>query len=219
MTRSKLHFFVYFCKFYQYFARLVSFICVSFFRERKSEKIEWFFLYKIPTFRGQRNLQCETSGFCQRHCLETFSHCAQSHVFLSIFWYQCHSTLHCGHFSVSWQLSWRISGKIFLTASMSKYAVQIISNVLKSVQVMVRLHIFPIFSFLAKTLSFLLRDDNIFARNENIGKIRMWMITWTDYSQKYHCKCKHFWLMILRNFCKKWKYWKNMQADHNLNGL
>ena len=41
--------------------------------------------------------------------------------------------------------------------------------------------IFPIFSFLAKTLSFLLRDDNIFARNENIKK--------------------------------------NMQADHNLNGL
>ena len=29
---------------------------------------------------------------------------------------------------------------------------------------------FPIFSFLAKMLSFLLRDDNIFARNENVGK-------------------------------------------------
>ena len=42
---------------------------------------------------------------------------------------------------------------------------------LKSVQVMVRLHIFPIFSFLAKMLSFLSRNDNIFARNENIGKI------------------------------------------------
>ena len=42
---------------------------------------------------------------------------------------------------------------------------------LKSNQVMVPLHIFPIFSFLAKMLSFLLRDDNIFAWNENIGKI------------------------------------------------
>ena len=41
---------------------------------------------------------------------------------------------------------------------------------LKSVQVMVRLHIFPIFSFLAKMLSFLLRDDNIFARNEKSEK-------------------------------------------------
>ena len=43
------------------------------------------------------------------------------------------------------------------------------NELLKSVQVMVRLHIFPIFSFLAKMLSFLCRRDNIFARNENIG--------------------------------------------------
>ena len=41
---------------------------------------------------------------------------------------------------------------------------------LKSIQVMVRLHIFPIFSFLGKVLSFLKRDDNIFARKEIIGK-------------------------------------------------
>ena len=48
---------------------------------------------------------------------------------------------------------------------------------LKSVQVMVRLHIFPIFSFLAKMLSYLLR-----ARNENIGKICKLTITWTDFT-------------------------------------
>ena len=41
----------------------------------------------------------------------------------------------------------------------------------KSVQVIVCLHIFPIFSFLAKMLSSLIRNDNIFARNESIGKI------------------------------------------------
>ena len=44
-------------------------------------------------------------------------------------------------------------------------------SLLKYVQVIVRLNIFTIFSFLAKMLSFLLRDDNIFARNENIRKI------------------------------------------------
>ena len=54
---------------------------------------------------------------------------------------------------------------------------------LKSVEVMVRLHIFPIFSFLAKMLSFLLRDDNIFARNENIRKICKQTITWTDFTK------------------------------------
>ena len=41
---------------------------------------------------------------------------------------------------------------------------------IESVQVLVRLHIFPIFSFLEKMLSSLSRNDNIFARNENIGK-------------------------------------------------
>ena len=46
---------------------------------------------------------------------------------------------------------------------------------------MVRLHIFPIFLFLAKMLSFLCRKDNIFARNENIGKICKRTITWTDF--------------------------------------
>ena len=45
---------------------------------------------------------------------------------------------------------------------------------LKSIQVIVRLHIFSIFSFLAKMLS-----------------------------------------CLSRNFCQKWKYRKNMQADHN----
>ena len=35
---------------------------------------------------------------------------------------------------------------------------------------MVCLHIFPVFSFLAKMLSFLLRDDNILTRNEDIEK-------------------------------------------------
>ena len=55
-------------------------------------------------------------------------------------------------------------------------------NKLKSVQVIVRLHIFLIFSFLANFLSFLLRDDNIFARNENIVKICKRTIIWTDFS-------------------------------------
>ena len=56
-----------------------------------------------------------------------------------------------------------------------------LKNLLKSVQVMVRLHIFPIFSFLAKMLSLLSRNDNIFARNENIWKICKWTTTWTDF--------------------------------------
>ena len=47
---------------------------------------------------------------------------------------------------------------------------------------MVRMHIFPIFLFLAKMLSFLHSKDNIFARNENIGKICKRTITWTDFS-------------------------------------
>ena len=51
------------------------------------------------------------------------------------------------------------------------------SVLVKSVEIMVRLHIFSIFSFLAKMLSFLLRDDNIFARNENTGKICKQTIT------------------------------------------
>ena len=42
--------------------------------------------------------------------------------------------------------------------------------VLKSVQVMVHLHIFPIFSFLTHMLSSLSINDNVFAKNENIGK-------------------------------------------------
>ena len=46
---------------------------------------------------------------------------------------------------------------------------------------MVRMHIFQIFSFLAKMLSSLSRNDNIFARNENIGKICKRTITWTDF--------------------------------------
>ena len=41
---------------------------------------------------------------------------------------------------------------------------------------------FSIFSILGKMLSYLLRDDNIFARNENIGKICKQTITWTDFS-------------------------------------
>ena len=44
---------------------------------------------------------------------------------------------------------------------------------------MVSLHILPIFSFLAKMLSFLCKQDNIFARNENIGKTCKQTITWT----------------------------------------
>ena len=54
---------------------------------------------------------------------------------------------------------------------------QVIVQRVKSVQVMVCLHIFPIFSFLAKMLSSLSRYDNIFARNENIGKIYKRTIT------------------------------------------
>ena len=57
------------------------------------------------------------------------------------------------------------------TISFQYYDFDSIVNSLKYVQVMVRWHIFRIFSFLAKMLSFLLRDDNIFERNENMGKI------------------------------------------------
>ena len=49
---------------------------------------------------------------------------------------------------------------------------------------MVRLHIFPIFSFLAKMLSSLFRNDNTFPRNENIGKICKRTITWMDFSSR-----------------------------------
>ena len=45
-------------------------------------------------------------------------------------------------------------------------------HLVKSVQVMVRLHIFPIFSFLEKMLSSLSRNDNIFARNESGPKLK-----------------------------------------------
>ena len=56
-------------------------------------------------------------------------------------------------------------------------------QLLKSVQVMVRLHILMMISFLAKMLlSFLLRDDNFLARNESIGKICKRTITWMDFS-------------------------------------
>ena len=40
------------------------------------------------------------------------------------------------------------------------------------VQVTICLTIFQIFSFLAKMLSFLLRNDNIFTRNENIENMQ-----------------------------------------------
>ena len=56
-----------------------------------------------------------------------------------------------------------------------------IVNQVKSVWVMVCLHIFPVFSFLAKILSSNSRNDNIFARNENIGKICKRTTTWTDF--------------------------------------
>ena len=54
-------------------------------------------------------------------------------------------------------------------------------TLLKYVQVIGRLHIFPIFSFLTKMLSSLSRNDNIFATNENIGKICKRTTTWTDF--------------------------------------
>ena len=44
-------------------------------------------------------------------------------------------------------------------------------------------YFYPMFSFLAKILSFLLRNDNIFARNLNIGKICKRTITWTDFKE------------------------------------
>ena len=52
----------------------------------------------------------------------------------------------------------------------------------ENIQVMVRLHIFPIFSFLAKMLSFLCKQDNNFSRNENIGKTCKRTITWTGFT-------------------------------------
>ena len=55
---------------------------------------------------------------------------------------------------------------------------------LKSVQVMVRLHIFPIFSFLAKMLSFL---STTFLREMKISvKISKRTITWTDFINDLH---------------------------------
>ena len=46
-----------------------------------------------------------------------------------------------------------------------------INEQVKSIQVKVRLHIFLIFSYLAKMFPSLSRNDNIFARNESIRKI------------------------------------------------
>ena len=77
---------------------------------------------------------------------------------------------------------------------------------LKSVQVIVCLHIFSIFSFLAKMLSSLSRYVNIFSRNENIGKMCKRTITWTDFSCKIinrvHSLFK-FVFILLPN-CKSW---------------
>ena len=61
---------------------------------------------------------------------------------------------------------------------------------------MVRLHIVPIFSFLAKMLSFQLRDDSIFARNENIGKICKRTITWTY----FRLVVKKYWKSLCDTF-------------------
>ena len=60
------------------------------------------------------------------------------------------------------------------------YSEKKINFKLKSVQVMVR----NIFISGKNMVSFLLRDDNIFARNENIGKICKPTITWLDFSLK-----------------------------------
>jgi hypothetical protein len=59
----------------------------------------------------------------------------------------------------------------------------------------------------SKTLSFLSRNDNIFARNENIGKICKWTITWTDFINTYINNNKEEKLQILMiqvatNWCK-----------------
>ena len=94
---------------------------------------------------------------------------------------------------------------------------------LKSVQVMVRLHIFPIFSFLAKMLSFLLRDDNIFARNENIGKICKQTITWTDFSSYTYLNLPHFVFQDLYfgptkdALTKDWNFWYWLGDKPDLN--
>ena len=85
--------------------------------------------------------------------------------------------------------------------------------VLKSIQIMVRLHIFQMFSFLAKMLSFLLRSDNIFARSSSYGPLAYFSNIFI--SGKNVVTSQQKW----QHFCQKWKYRKNMQIDHNLNGL
>ena len=62
----------------------------------------------------------------------------------------------------------------FLNLIINKINISMVWTI-KSVQIMVPLHFFPIFSFLAKVLSFLPFD-----RNENIWKICKRTVTWTE---------------------------------------
>ena len=83
---------------------------------------------------------------------------------------------------------------------MSLWACLIRTILLKSVQVMVCLHIFPIFSFLAKMLSFLRSYDNMFARIENIGKTCKLTITWTDYDLYNYDFSKKLRIFVVRSY-------------------
>ena len=85
-------------------------------------------------------------------------------------------------------------------------------RLLKSVQVIVCLHIFTIFSFLAKMLSSLSRNDKNFARNENIRKICKRTITWTDFNL-FIKKC----LWTIRWLIGLWKnihLWRHLAVNY-----
>ena len=86
-------------------------------------------------------------------------------------------------------------------------------------------YIFKTFSFLAKMLSFLCRKDNIFARNENIGKICKRTITWTDFrrcsilfqftkGKGRYIRDTYLWRIDLNVF----NYWNQFAKTTNLDG-
>ena len=65
-------------------------------------------------------------------------------------------------------------------------------------------YIFPIISFLAKFLSSLSRNDNIFARHENIGKICKWTITWMDLRVCFKIGDSPFYIFLINRFGDFW---------------
>ena len=127
-----------------------------------------------------------------RHCFQTYSHLRLStFLVLSNCIYpseQCRVESNCRKHKVLPQLKaasfeqmsfhMHIAGTSVMWSIFKAQHICQDSNLIKSIQFIVHLHIIPISSFLAKVLSLRKhKKDNIFARNEDIGKICTWTIT------------------------------------------